>query len=98
MEAGDLGEGAEVAIAGDQGNVGVEAELCDEGIGEASAAALRENFGAECSGALPKTGLKPEQGQVREAGSDVWREVGVAQELGEDDREHKHLVALQGLF
>ena len=42
MEAGGLGEGAEVAVAGDERDAGVHTVLCNQGIGEASFAALRE--------------------------------------------------------
>ncbi len=36
MEAGGLGQGAGVAVARDEGDVGVPAVLCSQGIGEAS--------------------------------------------------------------
>jgi hypothetical protein len=57
MKAGYFGERAEVAVAGDEGEAAVETELGDQGIGEASTAAFSENLCAECSSALPETGL-----------------------------------------
>ena len=56
-QAADFGERAEVTVAGDEGKAGIETELGDHAIGEASTAGFRENFCAERSGALPKTGL-----------------------------------------
>lgn len=43
-EARGLGEGAEVAVAGDEGNACVHTVLCNQGISEASPATFREDF------------------------------------------------------
>ena len=44
MEGGSLREGAEVAVAGDEGDAGVEAGLSDQGVGQASAESFCEDF------------------------------------------------------
>jgi len=43
-EVRGLGEGAEIAVAGDEGNACVHTVLCNQGISEASPATLREDF------------------------------------------------------
>lgn len=57
---GGVGEGAEIAVARDERNVGVEASLRDEGVAETRAVARGENFGTKRAGALPEAGLDRE--------------------------------------
>ena len=77
MEGGGLGEGVEVAVAGDERNAGVQVVLCNQGIGEAGFPILREHSCAQSAGPLPKTGFDLEQ-----CTSARFRQQGRAEVLG----------------
>jgi len=68
VEAGGLGEGPEVAVAGDERDAAVDTGLRDEGVAEAGFAALRQDPGAESSCPLPMARFDVDQRQVRESG------------------------------
>src|SRR6185437_8160883 len=85
LEAGD-GEGVEVAVAGEQRQVVVEAGLGDEGIAEGGFASQGEELGAQQAGALPVARSGFEQDDGGKLGSEVVAERGAAEELGQHGR------------
>jgi hypothetical protein len=98
LQAGYLGERAEVSVSGDKWNPSVQTQLSDQGIPETRAAAFGQNLRAQCSGALPKAGLDFDERKIQEASRDGRRQFWIAEEFRENHREYQKLVALQRFF
>jgi len=57
----------EISVPGNEGNIGVHAALCDQGVAKPSFPFLSENLGAKSSGTVPESVLQRHQREFEES-------------------------------
>jgi len=85
----------EISIPGDEGNIGVNAALRDQGVAKPSFPFPSENLCAKFSGSVPETVLQCNQGEFQESLCHRGREFRVTQQFCQYRRRHYDLTGLK---
>lgn len=98
IQSAELGKRSEIGVAGDEGHVVIDTRLGDQRIGELGLAAFGEETGAQCPGTVPEFLGRFEDGNFSEETAKRGGELGVAQDLTENDRRQDQGLEMQGEF
>jgi len=98
VQAGAFRERPEVSISGQQRYSAINATLGEQGITETRFAASGKGLCSQRACALPVAGLDLNEWDFRQIPRHLSRKLGIAQQLGQDCRNHQNLPVLECLI